>query len=82
MSNYELELDLSNFLIEHLSLPINTKLYRDSKLSDCGLDSLDMVDMIFLVEDRYDVVLENTHNIYTFGNLLDIIDSKLNIHQL
>lgn len=78
MSNYELEIDLRRFIIEHLALPENSKFERDSILLDY-LDSLDMVDTIFLVEDRYNITIENVHSIETFGNLLDIIECKLQV---
>lgn len=79
MSNYELDIDLQKFIIEHLALPENTKFDRNSKLSDCGLDSLDIMDTIFHLEDRYDIMIENAHSIVTYGQLLDTIQEQLEL---
>ena len=52
---------------------------RNATLSNYGLDSLDVVEFILDIEDKYNITFaaEETKDIKTVGNLLDLIEKKL-----
>ncbi len=70
--------------LEEIENLIKTKLNiseinRDATLADYGLDSLDVVEFILDLEDKYDVTFsaEETKDLKTVGSLLDLISKKL-----
>lgn len=79
MNNVDLENDLKSFIIEQMELPKDVQINYNSKLIHCGLDSLDVVDLIFLIEDRYDITIMNPQKLITFGDLINVIQTEKNI---
>lgn len=53
---------------------------RNATLATYGLDSLDVVEFIFSLEEKYNISFdaEDTKDIKTIGDLLDVVKSKLN----
>lgn len=68
-----LKQDLEQFVRKEMELSDNIKIEEDSKLTDCGLDSLDVVDMIFLIEDKYNITIPNPQKIITFADLVKVV---------
>lgn len=56
------------------------KLTRDATLENLGVDSLDMISMLFVLEERYGVVIEegDMPQMSTLGELTDFLLSKIN----
>lgn len=79
MNNVDLENDLKSFIIEQMELSKDVQINYNSKLIHCGLDSLDVVDLIFLIEDRYDITIMNPQKLITFGDLINVIQTEKNI---
>lgn len=54
------------------------ELTKDSVLRDLGIDSLDLVDLVFELEEEIGVQFEDDEllNIKTVQDLLDLIDKK------
>ena len=64
---------------ERLESKLNGKeLTPDSSFKDLGIDSLDLVDLVFELEEEIGVEFEDNElmQIKTVQNLLDLIDSK------
>lgn len=58
----------------------NSKITLDSKLeSDLGADSLDAVEIIMLIEDEFNISLDDevTQNIKTVDDLVKFIEEKM-----
>lgn len=79
MDIVELENDLKKFIIDQMELSKDVQINCNSKLIDCGLDSLDVVDLIFLIEDRYDITIMNSQKLITFGDLINVVQTEKNI---
>lgn len=65
LANENLEIDFSN-------VDMNTK------LSELDIDSIDMLDFIMLVEDKYDIEFDEDEldEIETLGDIAELIESK------
>ena len=52
---------------------------RDATLEDIDIDSLDLVELTQVVEERYDIDLEGSDfkNIKTVGDVVDLIVAKV-----
>lgn len=64
---------------ERLESKLNGKeLTLDSSFRDLGIDSLDLVDMVFELEGELDIEFEDDEllEIKTVKNLLDLIEAK------
>ena len=47
----------------------------NSKFDDLGLDSLDMVDLVMLLETEFDIEIEIDEKLETVADLVELIDS-------
>ena len=60
--------------------PEGTEFALDSKLADIGLDSLDVVEMVFEIEDKFSIQLpqsdEETGSA-TFKDLCDLVEKNI-----
>jgi acyl carrier protein len=56
------------------------KIDRKATLADYGLDSLDVVEFILDLEEKYNVTFEaqETKDLKTVGDLLDLVEKKIN----
>lgn len=71
--------DLKEFLIEKDLIDKDTLVQSNSKLKTIfpEMDSLDFLEFAMIVEDKYDINIENVHSILTYGNLVEVICTKL-----
>lgn len=55
-----------------------TLITRGSTMSELGLDSLDLVDVVLVIEEKLDVVFDDDDliELHTIGDVVRIIDSK------
>ena len=56
------------------------KLTRDATLEDLGISSLDVISMLFELEERYGVVIEegDMPQISTLGEMVDFLLGRIN----
>lgn len=56
-----------------------TELDKSTKLSDLDIDSIDMLDFIMLIEEKYDIEFEEDEldEIETLDDIASLIESKL-----
>lgn len=68
--------EIENLIKSKLNI---SEINRDATLADYGLDSLDVVEFILDLEDKYDVTFsaEETKDLKTVGSLLDLISKKI-----
>lgn len=68
--------ELENLIKERLGVD---KIDRDATIATAGLDSLDVVELLLDLEDRFGVTFtsEETKDLKTFGELFDLILSKI-----
>lgn len=60
--------------------PEGTEFGLDSKLIDIGLDSLDVVEIVFEIEDKYRIQLpqnDQDTGSATFGDLCDLVEEHV-----
>ena len=67
-------------LIAKEALIDRARLKRDLPLEDVGIESLDMISIMFEVEERYGVQVEDdeVRGCKTLGDMLDLFKSRLN----
>ena len=68
--------ELENLIKERLGV---NEIDRDATIATAGLDSLDVVELLLDLEDRFGVTFtsEETKDLKTFGELFDLILSKI-----
>ena len=68
--------ELENLIKERLGVD---KIDRDATIATAGLDSLDVVELLLDLEDRFGVTFtsEETKDLKTFGELFDLILRKI-----
>ena len=80
MNRTEIEEKVKDFLIEDLEID-EEKIYPESKLKeDMGIDSLDFVDIVVIVEKNFGFKLkaEEMAGVDTYAKFCDYIESKVN----
>ena len=71
--------EITKLLAEQLNIEPET-ITRDSKIvEDLHTDSLDMVEMLIALEDKYDINVpdEDAKNLDTIGKLVDYVEKKV-----
>ena len=79
MERKEIESLVKNFLIEDMEIDA-TKMHDEAKLKeDLGLDSLDFVDIVVIVEKHFGFKIkpEEMAHVLTVKDFYDYIDSKI-----
>lgn len=79
MNRVEIEEKVKAFLIEELEID-EDKIFPDAKLkSDMGIDSLDFVDIVVIVERNFGfkIKAEEMVGVDTFSKFCDYIESKV-----
>lgn len=79
MNRIELEAKVKNFLIEELEID-EEKIFPEAKLKeDMGIDSLDFVDIVVLVEKNFGFKIkpEEMAGVDTYGKFCDYIQTKI-----
>lgn len=80
MTRTEIEEKVTNFLIEDLEIDAN-KIAPEAKLKDdLGIDSLDFVDIVVIVEKNFGFKIkpEEMVGVDTYSKFCDYIESKVN----
>lgn len=80
MNRQEIETKVKTFLIDDLEIDEN-KIFDDAKLKeDMGIDSLDFVDIVVIVEKNFGFKIkpEEMVGVTTLRQFYDYIDSKVN----
>jgi len=79
MERKEIESLINNFLIEDMEIDA-TKIHDEAKLKeDLGLDSLDFVDIVVIVEKYFEFKIkpEEMANVLTVKDFFDYIDANI-----
>lgn len=71
-------------LISEEAIIDRAKLNRDATLGDLGISSLDVITMLFELEERYGVVIEegDMPAMTTLGDMVDYLLSRLNAEEV
>jgi len=80
MDRKEIEEKVKNFLIEDIEVD-EEKIFPEAKLKDdLGIDSLDFVDIVVLVNDKFGFKIkqEEMVGVDTFSKFCDYIQTKVN----
>lgn len=80
MNRQEIEEIVKNFLVEDLELD-ESKIKPEARLKeDIGIDSLDFVDIVVIVEKKFGFKIkpEELTNVKLFSQFCDYIEKKLN----
>jgi acyl carrier protein len=69
-------------IVANVSMVERSKLIPDAKISDLGITSLDMVEIICELEDKFDIELPYNANMNfqkfpTFGDVLNMIQENI-----
>lgn len=70
-------------LISEEAIIDRSKLVREATLGDLGISSLDVITMLFELEERYGVVIEEADmpKITTLGEMVDFLMSRINAEE-
>ncbi len=71
--------EITQLLAEQLNIDPKT-ITRESRIvEDLHTDSLDMVEMLIALEDKYDITVpdDEAKNLDTIGKLVDYVESKI-----
>jgi len=69
---------VKKLLAEQLNIDANTITLKSRVIEDLGADSLDVVEMLMVLEDEFNVTVtdEESLKIKTVGDIVALIDSK------
>ena len=67
--------ELKDLIADNRGLVLS-KINEDTKFADIGFDSIDKVEMIMSVEEKFSVILDNNIAVETVGELAKIIEQK------
>lgn len=70
--------ELKQFITERLEL--TEEISENTKLCGLGIDSLDYLEMIMEIEDKFDINITNPHNFITFNDLVLYIENTQNVN--
>jgi len=79
MNKVEITSKVNDFLVGEFELEADT-LSPEASWNDIGIDSLDFVDIVVVVEDIFDVVIkgEDMVGVKTLQEFYDFIERKIN----
>jgi Acyl carrier protein len=80
MERAEIELKVNEFLIEEMEIEAGSINYDARLKEDLGLDSLDFVDIVVIVEKSFGFKIkpEEMSNVLTVREFYNYIESKIN----
>lgn len=81
MTRQEIEKQVKKFIVEDLEIDPE-KISPEARLKeDMGIDSLDFVDIIVIVEKEFGfkIVPEELENVRLYGQFCDYIERKINV---
>ena len=69
---------VKKLLAEQLNIKPETITLKSKVVEDLGADSLDVVEMLMVLEDEFNVTVsdEESLNLKTVGDIVNLIDSK------
>lgn len=67
---------VAEILAEHKEIDVSA-IHPESTLEELELDSLDTVDLIMQFEDEFDVPLEMDEKLKTVGDIVKLIEEKM-----
>ena len=69
---------VKKLLAEQLNIKPDTITLKSKVVEDLGADSLDVVEMLMVLEDEFNVTVsdEESLNLKTVGDIVNLIDSK------
>ena len=72
--------ELKKFLIEELRVDEDKITMEASLSSDLGVNSLELADLVYLCEEKFDIVIddEDLHNFNTVGDIVKYLEEKKN----
>ena len=62
---------IKDIIKEQLDVDV-TAITEDTTFEDLQIDSLDMVEIVMAIEDKFDVVIDGNEDIKSIGDLVDI----------
>ena len=70
--------ELKKFLIEELRVDEDKITMEASLSSDLGVNSLELADLVYLCEEKFDIVIddEDLHNFNTVGDIVKYLEEK------
>jgi acyl carrier protein len=73
-----LEAELIDLIAKEALVDVD-KLKKDATLEEIGLDSVDLVSVVFAIEDKYGVTIgeNDLEKTATLGQMLDLITAKI-----
>lgn len=76
MNEETLNEQLKQLISKELSLDF--ELQDDTKLSSIkNFDSLELLELVMLIEDKFDINIASVHNCHTYGDLLQIVKNEV-----
>jgi acyl carrier protein len=63
-------------LADNRSIP-KDEIKRETKFTDLQLDSLDMMDLVLIMEEEFAISIEMNEDLTTVGKIVDYIDTQL-----
>ena len=78
--------DISKLVVSCFSEHVGIQATEETRLSDLKLDSLDIVELSFSMEEKSNIDMEDTDAVFygqdktpeTLGVLIDLLDAKIN----
>lgn len=72
--------NLKKFLVEELRVKAEDVTMEAELSGDLGINSLELADLVYLCEEKFDVVIEDDdlHNFITVGDVVRYLESKQN----
>ena len=70
--------NLKKFLIEELRVDANAITMEAELSADLGINSLELADLVYLCEERFNVVIEDEelHNFNTVGDVVRYLEAQ------
>ena len=70
--------ELKKFLMEELRVDEDKITMEASLSSDLGVNSLELADLVYLCEEKFDIVIddEDLHNFNTVGDIVKYLEEK------
>ncbi len=68
---------ITGIIAEKISCDAST-LTAETKFADLGIDSLDVTELVMNIEDEFSVELEVDSSLQSVGDLVKLVESKLN----
>lgn len=79
MNKEQIKVTLTTLIKEEYYID-EVSINEEAKLTDLGLDSLDVVELIMRVEKEFNIEIpdDDAEKLETFGSVLDYVDKKVN----